>query len=87
MMRFVEQPVSVEARFEADGTITPLAVLWEGQYWPIESVGRRWEEGDPPHRRRCFLVMLPTRCTLELKLDTATLRWTVTRVWEQPLMV
>jgi len=81
-VKFTDTPVAVEARFDVDGTVTPLALAWRGQMLRISDVGRSWVAADG--RLRYWLVMVPARGTLELCLDTTTLRWRITRAWEPP---
>jgi hypothetical protein len=79
-VKFTDAPVAVEAHFDADGTITPLALAWRGQMLRIGDVGRSWTAADGHFRY--WLVMIATGGTLELCLDTITLRWRITRAWE-----
>lgn len=64
---------SVEARFEADGTICPLAFVWKGRTMRITDWGRQWEKGGYRH----FLVMTMGDRIWELRFMPATLKWTV----------
>ena len=79
-MKFTDTTVAVEARFDADGTITPLALAWRGQMLRIGDVGRSWATADGQLRH--WLVMVATGGTYELCLDTTTLHWRITRAWE-----
>jgi hypothetical protein len=54
--------IAVEARFEADGTIRPLAFFHDGARYQVASLGRQWEQGDERH----FLVMTPSEQVYEL---------------------
>jgi hypothetical protein len=83
-VNFTDIPVAVEARFDADGTITPLALEWQGRGLPISDVGRSWATADG--QLRCWLVMIAARGTFELCLNTTTLRWRITRAWEPPTL-
>jgi len=83
-VKFTDTPVAVEARFDVDGTITPLALAWRGQMLRISDVGRSWVAADG--RLRYWLVMVPARGTFELRLDMMTLRWRITRAWESPTL-
>lgn len=83
-MKFEDTPVVVEARFDADGTITPLTIAWRGQMLPIGDVGRSWTSTGGT--LRYWLVMVPTLGTLELCLDTAALLWRITRAWKRPTL-
>lgn len=82
-MKFVDIPTAVEARFDEEGTVTPISFRWRGRDVHISDVGRRWTESHGPHELHHYLVMTPTQDTFELCLDTATLQWKITRVWEQ----
>jgi hypothetical protein len=86
MMKIINAPVSVEARFDEEGTVIPTAFTWQGRTYPISDVGRRWTETNAPHLYHC-LVMTPTSETFELCLDTSTLQWRIVRAWERPKMV
>lgn len=83
-MKHTGSAVAVEARFDVDGTITPLALSWRGQMLRIGDVGRSWTAADG--QLRYWVVMIPTLGTLELCLDTTSLLWRVTRAWEPPAM-
>jgi hypothetical protein len=78
-MQVVDFPVAVEARFDEEGTITPLAVILRGRKYPVADVGRRWSEEQIRH----YLVMTPLGVRFELCLDTRALRWRVVRTWER----
>ena len=91
-MKFVDIPTAVEARFDEEGRVTPIAFSWQRRDVRISDVGRRWTESRGPHPvlrpgRTCqirhYLVMTPGQDTFELCLDTDTLRWKITRVWER----
>jgi hypothetical protein len=77
-------PVKVEARLEADGSVTPLVVIWQGRHERIIDVGRQWtaDRDGVPHRH--ILVMLPNRDRLELALNQFTFTWHVVQTWTTP---
>lgn len=83
-MSLMDTPVAVEARFDVDGTITPLVLEWQGQRLPISDVGRSWATADGQLRH--WLVMIAARGTCELCLDTSALRWWVTCSWLPPTL-
>ena len=85
-MKFVDIPTAVEARFDKEGRVTPTTFRWRGRDVRISDVGRRWTEPHGPHQIRHYLVMTPAQDTCELCLDTGTLRWKITRVWERKRM-
>lgn len=78
-MRFVNEPVSVEARVSADGTPQPLAFAWEGRRFKVADYGRTWVENGI----RCFLVMTPAQEIFELRLLPDG-RWILARALERP---
>jgi hypothetical protein len=86
-MKFVDIPTAVEARFNEEGRVTPIKFRWQGRDMRISDVGRRWTEPHGPHQLRHYLVMTPAQDTFELCLDTGTLQWKITRVWERRKMV
>jgi hypothetical protein len=86
-MKFVDIPTAVEARFDEEGRVTPIAFVWQGREVRISDVGRRWVEPHGPHQIHHYLVMTPAQDTFELCLDTGTLRWRITRVWERERVV
>jgi hypothetical protein len=87
MIKTLNAPVSVEARFDEEGTATPIAFTWQGRTYHISDVGRRWVETNAPHRLYHCLVMIPTGETFDLCLDTSTLQWRIVRAWERPKIV
>lgn len=82
-MKFVDIPTAVEARFDDAGRVTPTTFRWRGRDVRISDVGRRWTEPHGPHQLRHYLVMTPAQDTFELCLDTGTMQWKITRVWER----
>ena len=78
-MRFVGDPVLVEARVDADGVPQPLAFAWQGRRYEIASWGRTWVENGA----RCFLVMTPANEIFELQF-LADGRWILARALERP---
>ena len=82
-MKFVDIPTAVEARFDEEGRVTPIAFSWQRRDVRISDVGRRWTESRGPHQIRHYLVMTPGQDTFELCLDTGAMQWKITRVWER----
>jgi hypothetical protein len=78
-MRFVNEPVSVEARVSADGTLQPLAFEWEGCRFVVADYGRTWVENGI----HCFLVMTPAQEIFELR-QFPDGRWILARALERP---
>lgn len=48
------EPIELTARFDEQGTITPLHFTWNGNVLKVESIGRRWVNATGQH----FLVMV-----------------------------
>jgi len=86
-VKFVDVPTAVEARFDEEGRVTPIAFHWRGQKVRISDVGRRWTEVCDTHRIYHYLVMTPSQDTFELCLNTETMQWRITRVWERERVV
>jgi hypothetical protein len=78
-MRFVNEPVQVEVRISADGTLQPVAFAWEGRRYEMANWGRAWIEDGV----RCFLVMTSVNEIFELRLLTDG-RWILARALERP---
>jgi hypothetical protein len=67
--------IIVEARFEADGKILPLAFIWREERYPVSDLGRQWETEGEQH----FLVMTPNRNVYELAFVKAESGWRLRR--------
>lgn len=48
------QPVEVEIRIAANGTVTPLRVMWQGRWATIAQISRHWADDSGDH----WLVMI-----------------------------
>jgi hypothetical protein len=60
----MRQAITVEARFEAGGSIRPLTFEWRGRRHVVVSLGRQWDQDNEQH----FLVMTPDDRVYELAL-------------------
>ena len=65
------EPIEVTARFDVDGTVTPLRFSWKGQDYPVEGAGRRWLDEDGLH----ILVMAAGERVFELLSVPQEGRW------------
>lgn len=63
--------VEVTARFSEDGQITPLQIIQTGHTYPVNQVGRRWQDATGEH----FLVMIPVERVVELLFVPGESRW------------
>jgi hypothetical protein len=71
----VNEAIAVEARFEEDGAIRPLAFMWQGKRYQVASLGRHWKQ-DGEHR---FLVMTHGEQIYELAYLIAEAAWRLRR--------
>lgn len=86
MVEYVNEPVSVEVQLRPDETVRPVAFLWRGRRFQIESWGRkhRKREHTPTgdvYTRQCYLVQTAGPVTWELCQVIETAQWTLTRHW------
>jgi hypothetical protein len=70
------ESIPVEARFEADGSLCPIAFEWQGQRFAIQSHGRQWEEHGAHH----FLVMVSGNQVFELVYLQEENQWQLERI-------
>jgi hypothetical protein len=77
-MKFVNEAVAVEARFEADGAVRPRRFTRGGDWLDVSDVGRQWVAADGRH----VLVMAAGQQTFELLLERESLCWRVVRATE-----
>jgi hypothetical protein len=69
------ESIPVEARFEPDGSLRPIAFEWQGRRFEIESHGRQWEEHGVYH----FLVMVSGDQVFELVYLQEENQWQLER--------
>lgn len=70
------ESVEVTARFEKDGKVIPLYLVWQGHRYTIDHVGRQWQAPDGLH----ILVMTPSGRMFELVFISAENRWHLGRI-------
>lgn len=70
------ETIEVIARFTTDSRVVPLQIIWNGQLYPVESTGRRWEAEDGHH----ILTMLPGDRVVELLFVPGESRWYLRQV-------
>jgi hypothetical protein len=56
------EPIEVVAKFDPQGNVVPQQFTWQGNSYPVESIGRRWVDGTGQH----ILVMIPNGKVFEL---------------------
>lgn len=69
-------PIAVEARFNPDGSLQPLAFEYEGRRYQPLTYGRKWEQDD----RRHFLVMTSGRKVFEICYLPSQAQWWLVRL-------
>ncbi len=65
--------VEVIARFDSQGKVYPQVFIWQGQSYPVDSIGRRWQEGTEEH----ILIMDITGKVFELIYSRAEGLWSL----------
>ncbi len=65
------EAIEVTARFDQEGTITPLHFTWKGGVYRVESTGRRWQDDTGQH----ILVMVSSGVIYELTFKSGQGRW------------
>lgn len=65
------EPIEVTARFDDQGTITPLHFTWKEANYHVESTGRRWQDEVSQH----ILVMVSNGHIYELIFRREDGRW------------
>ena len=80
-LSFVNEPAAVEVRHRRDGSVVPLAFVWQGRRYEVESWGRENEKVAEERAVRCYLVQTAGAETWELCLDKETAQWTILRRW------
>ena len=81
MVEFVNELIGVEVQVRRDGKNRPLAFVWQGRRYQIESWGREGIETRDERSMHCHLVQTAGPETWELCQDTETAQWALTRYW------
>jgi hypothetical protein len=68
--------IEVTARFEKDGKVIPLYLVWHGHRYTIDNIGRQWPASDGLH----ILVMTPSGRMFELVFVASENRWLLGKV-------
>jgi nicotinamide-nucleotide amidase len=69
-------PVEVAARFDAQGLAVPVSFVWQDTLYPIESIGRRWEDTNSQH----MLVMVRGGKVYKLIYAPSNRKWYLEKV-------
>jgi hypothetical protein len=81
MLELINEVVGVEVRVRGNETALPLAFVWRGQRYDIESWGRESSKMEGGRALHCHLVQTPGGDTWELCQDVEMARWTLVRHW------
>jgi hypothetical protein len=71
----MSEPIAVEAWFDVDGNLKPMAFEWNEQHFIIDSHGRHWKEDGNQH----FLVMVAGDQVFELAYLRSKNQWQLIR--------
>ena len=74
--------IDVTAEFDSHGKVTPLKFIWRGISFPVDSIGRRWEDDRGQH----VLVMIPAGRAFELLYANHERAWYLIPIGPGPLM-
>ena len=70
------ESIEVTARFEKNGKVIPLNLVWRGHRYTIDNLGRQWQAPDGLH----ILVMTSSGRMFELIFLSAESRWVLGKV-------
>ena len=70
------EPITVEARFNPDGSLHPMAFEYAGRRYKDLTQGRQWEEASRHH----FLVMTPGKKVFEICYWPSRAQWWLVRL-------
>jgi len=76
------EKIDVTAVFDSQGKIMPLKFIWKGTSYPVDSIGRRWEDDRGQH----VLVMIPGGRAFELLYANIERAWYLIPIVSGPLM-
>jgi hypothetical protein len=87
VIEFINEPVSVELQRRQDETGRPMAFVWRGQRFQVESWGRESTKRQADQTMHCYLVQTAGSETWELCRDAKTAQWMLTRHWTRQYRV
>jgi PncC family amidohydrolase len=80
-LEFVNEPISVQARFLPDGQMQPIAFTWRERTRYIADIGRQWQDEIDGTVWRSYLVRSSKAEVFELRFDPIRNRWMLARAW------
>jgi hypothetical protein len=81
MVEYINEPVAVEVQLRPDGAVKPLAFVWHGRRFQVQSWGRETEETHEGRAVRRYMVQTAGPQTWELCQEIETAHWTLARRW------
>jgi len=85
--RFIDEPITVQARFAPGGAVQPVAFVWRQQTRYLAGLGRQWAEQVDGSEWRCFLAQTMTGDTVELRWNRGSNEWRLRRLWQRATQV
>jgi hypothetical protein len=74
--------IDVSAHIDSEGKMTPFGFTRKGIYYPVDSIGRRWEDENGQH----ILVMIPGGRTFEIFYASRERAWYLIPIGPGPIM-
>lgn len=74
--------IDVTAHIDSEGRMTPSGFTRRGVYYPVDSIGRRWEDKSGQH----ILVMIPGGRTFEILYASHDRAWYLIPIGPGPIM-
>ena len=65
------EPVQVDFHVDVDGQATPKGFFWRGRMYPVDSIGRQWQDERGQH----YLVMVAGGKVFELLFVCEEMQW------------
>lgn len=76
------EPIEVTARFDKNGKVYPLYLVWKGHRYTVDNTGRQWQAQDGLHA----LVMTPAGRMFELLFVPSESHWYLMKVHPDPMV-
>jgi hypothetical protein len=70
------EQIEVTARFDQEGKVIPLYLVWKGHRYTVDNLGRQWRAADGLH----MLVMTPTGRMFELLFVSSERLWYLSKI-------
>jgi hypothetical protein len=74
--------IEVISKLDPQGKLLPIRFTWKGVSYPVDSIGRQWEDDRGQH----ILVMIPGGRTFELLYASRDQVWLLIPISSGPVM-